>query len=212
MRISRMSLLVLLTASLALTVGVGGATAATTTIDFDSLTGPSLFGGPAGPPLTIGVATFSGGTIMTAVSNLPADQTTVYGTATSCPGCAATITITFSTPVSDFSTEVINGETTTVSYTVLSDLGGTETKTLVANNSSGADTFSLPGPGITSVTISRTTASAFWDFFIDNVSFSAVPTATAQCKDGGWRTFGIFKNQGDCVSFIATGGKNQPAG
>ncbi len=33
-----------------------------------------------------------------------------------------------------------------------------------------------------------------------------------QCKKGGWRTFGNFKNQGDCVSWFATGGKNPPAG
>jgi hypothetical protein len=32
------------------------------------------------------------------------------------------------------------------------------------------------------------------------------------CKQGGWRAFGVFKNQGDCVSFFATGGKNPPAG
>jgi hypothetical protein len=37
-----------------------------------------------------------------------------------------------------------------------------------------------------------------------------LPTSKEQCKDGGWRSFGVFKNQGDCVSFIATGGKNQP--
>jgi len=34
----------------------------------------------------------------------------------------------------------------------------------------------------------------------------------ADCKKGGWRSFGVFKNQGDCVSYFATGGKNQPAG
>ena len=32
-----------------------------------------------------------------------------------------------------------------------------------------------------------------------------------QCKDGGWRSSGKFKNQGDCVSWFATGGKNKPA-
>jgi hypothetical protein len=34
------------------------------------------------------------------------------------------------------------------------------------------------------------------------------------CKDGGWKTFTnpSFKNQGDCVSFFATGGKNPPSG
>lgn len=31
------------------------------------------------------------------------------------------------------------------------------------------------------------------------------------CKNGGWKDFGVFKNQGDCVSYIATGGKNPPA-
>jgi hypothetical protein len=38
------------------------------------------------------------------------------------------------------------------------------------------------------------------------------PTAKEQCKNGGWRNFGVFKNQGDCVSFVATGGNNPPAG
>jgi hypothetical protein len=34
-------------------------------------------------------------------------------------------------------------------------------------------------------------------------------TSKEQCKDGGWQSFD-FKNQGDCVSFLATGGKNPP--
>ncbi len=38
------------------------------------------------------------------------------------------------------------------------------------------------------------------------------PTSKEQCKNGGWRDFGVFKNQGDCVSFVATGGKNPPGG
>jgi hypothetical protein len=38
------------------------------------------------------------------------------------------------------------------------------------------------------------------------------PTSKDQCKNGGWQTYGIFKNQGDCVSFVATGGKNPPRG
>ena len=33
------------------------------------------------------------------------------------------------------------------------------------------------------------------------------------CKHAGWATLGMgFKNQGDCVSFVATGGRNEPAG
>jgi hypothetical protein len=38
-----------------------------------------------------------------------------------------------------------------------------------------------------------------------------VPTSQADCQNGGWRGFGVFKNQGDCVSFVATRGKNPPA-
>ena len=41
---------------------------------------------------------------------------------------------------------------------------------------------------------------------------SCCPTSKDQCKNGGWRNFGVFKNQGDCVSFVATKGKNPPAG
>jgi hypothetical protein len=39
-----------------------------------------------------------------------------------------------------------------------------------------------------------------------------LPTSKDQCKHGGWQSFGIFKNQGDCVSFVATGGQNPPVG
>ena len=38
------------------------------------------------------------------------------------------------------------------------------------------------------------------------------PTTKDECKNGGWKTFGVFKNQGDCVSFVTTKGKNPPAG
>ena len=32
-----------------------------------------------------------------------------------------------------------------------------------------------------------------------------LPTSKDQCKNGGWRNFPQFTNQGDCVSFIETG-------
>lgn len=39
-----------------------------------------------------------------------------------------------------------------------------------------------------------------------------MPTTKDECKKGGWQDFdGVFKNQGDCVSFVATAGRNQPA-
>jgi hypothetical protein len=42
---------------------------------------------------------------------------------------------------------------------------------------------------------------------------TTVPTTTDQCKHGGWQGLTdsagtLFKNQGDCVSFVATGGTN----
>ena len=44
-----------------------------------------------------------------------------------------------------------------------------------------------------------------------------VPAATGDCKNGGWETLfdsagNSFKNQGDCVSYVATKGKNLGAG
>jgi hypothetical protein len=55
-------------------------------------------------------------------------------------------------------------------------------------------------------------------FFADDLAFQAsfsspLPTSKGQCMNGGWKNFGTtFKNQGDCVSFVASGGKNPPSG
>jgi hypothetical protein len=54
---------------------------------------------------------------------------------------------------------------------------------------------------------------------VDDVRLvSILPTDKDECKHGGWATFvnvntgvQIFKNQGDCVSLIATDGKKPPA-
>jgi hypothetical protein len=46
----------------------------------------------------------------------------------------------------------------------------------------------------------------------DSVIRPSSPSTRDQCKNGGWRDFGVFKNQGGCVSFVATKGKNPPAG
>ena len=61
-----------------------------------------------------------------------------------------------------------------------------------------------------------TTPSAFQtirggaaDAFVAKIAM--LPTSKDECQNGGWKTFGVFKNQGDCVSFVATRGKNQPS-
>jgi hypothetical protein len=42
-----------------------------------------------------------------------------------------------------------------------------------------------------------------------------LPVTTDDCRDSGWKRFdgtATFRNQGDCVSFVATRAKNPPAG
>jgi hypothetical protein len=69
------------------------------------------------------------------------------------------------------------------------------------------------------------TAGAAWGQVVcdpDDVEDCLSTSTKDECKDGGWKNFTtgggghqhhhIFKNQGDCVSFFATGGKNLPAG
>jgi hypothetical protein len=57
-------------------------------------------------------------------------------------------------------------------------------------------------------------AAQQWTVFHENILEISYPEGTQQlsCKEGGWQTYGIFKNQGDCVSYVATGGKNPAAG
>ena len=49
--------------------------------------------------------------------------------------------------------------------------------------------------------------------YVDNVSLTpaGLPTSKDACKNGAWQSFPAFKNQGDCVSFVASAGKNKPA-
>ena len=44
------------------------------------------------------------------------------------------------------------------------------------------------------------------------LAFTGGPVSVSKdsCKNGGWQQFGWFTNQGDCVSYFATGGKNGP--
>jgi len=50
----------------------------------------------------------------------------------------------------------------------------------------------------------------------DVIDTKVLPRSADACKKDGWKSYYDgslrFKNQGDCVSFVATGGKNLPAG
>ena len=55
----------------------------------------------------------------------------------------------------------------------------------------------------------QTTLAGDPDAFVAKIA--TLPTSVDECKNGGWKTFGVFKNQGDCVSFVASKGKHSPS-
>ncbi len=80
-------------------------------------------------------------------------------------------------------------------------------------------TASFAAPSVYGLTFTVQRASFGGEPIGDPVSASlpitveaSLPTDKEQCKDGEWMTFGVFKNQGDCVSYVATGGTNPPGG
>jgi hypothetical protein len=59
----------------------------------------------------------------------------------------------------------------------------------------------------------QTTTAGRSDALVAKIEFGVpLPTSVDQCKNGGWKTFGVFKNQGDCVSFVASKGRNPSSG
>ena len=153
------------------------------TITFEDLSGPCCFTSYPGPTyegVTTSSATsmtveFDGGQVLGGTSNLPGDQSVVYGTADYCSGCAQTIDIYFSQPVSTLSFFLINGNTVTVTYDTVDYVGATVTTTLVSNFGSGVGEVTVPDSGITHVNISGGPAPGgccVVDFFVDNFTFS----------------------------------------
>jgi choice-of-anchor C domain-containing protein len=75
-------------------------------------------------------------------------------------------------------------------------------------------TFTFTASSATTTLTFTSTTAGFFGPALDNVRVAAATPATkADCKHGGWRhlTDGhghTFTNQGDCVSFVATHGKN----
>ena len=93
---------------------------------------------------------------------------------------------------------------------------GTATTACAAGIPSAADTFSFkfvsPEPSV------GTTLAGFGNAAFSRINVSAtlvsqpeVPTSVSDCKHGGWQAFPGFRNQGDCVSFVSTRGKNSPS-
>lgn len=88
----------------------------------------------------------------------------------------------------------------------------------IVNSSSGGGVhlvvgFASPGDQFDGNVDAFTIDSTTYDFEPNLPS----PTSKDQCKNGGWQNYADangtpFKNQGDCVSYLATGGKNKANG
>jgi len=79
-----------------------------------------------------------------------------------------------------------------------------------ATNTPSADhsyTYVLMGQGapISFEQVDNPTSDNYGEYHI------TVTLGTETCKKGGWQSYGVFKNQGDCVSYFATDGRNPPA-
>jgi hypothetical protein len=166
-------------ASFGLLLTLASAPASGSVIDFEAQAanrGGNLTGIPDSP-LTIGIATFTGGELRSGLINLPADETGVYASeGLFGSGETNPLVITFATPVSDFSVLVANGDAQNQTYTVSDDRGDSASVTLALSGSlnNAAKTVALSGSDITTVSIASANVS-FWNFAIDNVTFSAVP-------------------------------------
>jgi PEP-CTERM motif len=160
--------------SMALLVFATAVLASGSTIDFEAQgagSGGNLTGIPDSP-LTIGIATFTGGELRAAEIGLNADQTAVYASqGLFGSGETNPVVITFAQPVEEVSVWVLNGDDVR-SYTVSDNLGDSLTESLPSAGGLGAFVFSLPGDEVTTVDITSANTDA-WDFAIDNVTFSS---------------------------------------
>lgn len=168
-----------------LALAVTGAAQATV-INFDAqgLSGPGTYAAAgANRDLTIATAdgnvTITGGTVLTQETFLPANSSSLYGTAffasplatNSSGGYRPTITLTFPTAVSSFYLDVYNGQTFNVTYTVADNNGHSASFQLIPNLSSGTTQIGFNPANATSVTITSDAGPA-WDFSIDNIVFN----------------------------------------
>jgi hypothetical protein len=146
-------------------------------INFDDqgLTGSSFFSSsPQTIPITIGgvTVTFSGGKILTNTSNLPANQTSIYGTASFVNGLTNPIVVNFSQPINNFFLDVLNGNTQALDYTVADNNGNSSTFNLAPNTSSGQTQIGFAATGNQVTITSAIGSSTAYDFFIDNIRFN----------------------------------------
>ncbi|SEM47408.1 PEP-CTERM protein-sorting domain-containing protein [Syntrophus gentianae] len=153
-------------------------------IDFETLTGPSLFAEatPIPQTITIGEATFTGGVILDQTANLPANQTSVYGTISPnyVTGMSNPITITFSSNITNFFLDVYNGQTFATDFILADNAGHSATFNLASNLNGGTTQIGFAAAG-NEITITQSTS--VWDFFIDNIHYNeSLPSVPEPCS------------------------------
>jgi hypothetical protein len=129
-------------------------------------------------PGGVGV-TVTGGTILTQATNLPADETSIYGTAGFATpqgpgGYENLITISFSQPIHNFIATLLNGSVITADFQASDNQGDTATFTLAPNLQGGQSQVDFAAVG-TKVTITQLTNDPVvngYDFFVDNIQFN----------------------------------------
>jgi hypothetical protein len=158
------------------------------TIDFEAqgASAPSSFNNTLNSPLTIGLATFTGGQLLKNefYTSSIADPTAVYATQGYTGSYSNPLLVTFSQPVSNVSVLVTNGIADT--YTLTNNLGASVSAPVGTNTSA---LFSFSGTGITQLSIGAG-SNPGWDFAIDNLSYTAVPEIDANSCAGGLALLG----------------------
>jgi hypothetical protein len=170
---------------------------------------------------SIGTVVVQGGALFDDISNLPADETAVYGTAGNASGIGVTpngtgftnpITITFPEALTSFSLDVLNGNTVSVEYQLADNAGNVQDLTVAPNFSSGLQVINLGATGtvvtLTAETGQSTSSGMTWDFLIDNISFTSASgtptTATPEPVPAlligmGLITLGLVRRHAKCV-------------
>lgn len=163
-------LIVLLAVGMFVALGApaGAVSPGPVTLDFESLTGPSVFS-TADAPVSLSGMTISGGQILTAATNMPANQTTIYGTSDFCSGCERTVLVEFDNPVDGLAFDLLNGWVE-VAYAVITPYG-IQIHTLPSNLESGMVRVVIPERKVLSVRIRPRDETPEWDFFVDNFTF-----------------------------------------
>lgn len=206
----------------AVNIAGNGGTGSDHLATIDTATGAATVIGPFGACTDVTVPSFGGGSCsIEGIEGIAFDAAGRLWGSLSARGAAgmpglysidpATGAATFVAPIQDSSGTPPSGGVVSLQFACEGTLyGGTATgifapdggRLITIDPATGRFTFVGP--------VSATAGTSLGALAFQNSR--CLPTSKEQCKKAGWRQFGVFRNQGDCVSFVATRGKNAPAG